>query len=262
MYKFDCEKTYLQIQANWLQFGQMLKAKKWVLGISGGKDSTVVAALAARIFGPENVIGVSMPCDGQKDIDDVNQVFDVLKIKRVSIDIGDAYYALLQGLENNCIDATSDTKINLAPRLRMSTLYAVAQSVEGVVLNTDNLSERILGYSTLWGDSVGSYAPIQDLTVTEVVKLGEWLGIPDNLIHKKPGDGLQALGDEERMGIRYEFLDHLIRNIPLEMTAEQDEMAKRCDERFARNLFKHEMINLPGPKFDFPNSYWRLNIVD
>lgn len=256
MYKFECEKVFNTIKEDWLKFQSELNTQKWVIGISGGKDSTVVATLASKIFSPENIVGISMPCNGQKDLDDVNQVFDVLKINRISVDIGEAYNVLLHKLENNNIEPSNNTKINLAPRLRMSTLYAVAQSVNGIVLNTDNLSEHILGYSTLWGDSVGDYAPIKNLTVTEVIKLGEWLGIPDNLIHKKPGDGLQPLGDEERMGIRYSFLDKLIRReIIKNLSDEEIEMIKRINDRFVKNYFKHTLINIPGPNFNYPNSY-------
>jgi len=189
-YEFDAEKAYNAIRSDWKDFMSGIGTDKVVVGISGGKDSTVVAYLAASVFGSKNVYGVMMPCDGQKDIDDSKEVIRLTGINSVTIDIGDAYRSILDSVENNSIEVSEDSRINTAPRIRMSALYAVAQSVGGIVANTSNLTEDVLGYATLWGDSVGSYAPIQHLTVTEVIRLGEWFMVPDCLIRKVPADGL------------------------------------------------------------------------
>ena len=120
------------------------------------------------------------------------------------------FYNLLDAFDANGIEPSIDTKINIPPRLRMTATYAVAQTFGGIVLNTSNLTEDILGYCTLWGDTTGSYAPIQGLTVTEVLKLGDYIGIPYDLVHKTPADGLQTLSDEERLGVKYADVDQFI----------------------------------------------------
>lgn len=217
---------------------------KVVIGISGGKDSSVVAGIFSRILGSENVIGVSMPCNGQKDIEDVNAVFNVLGIKRIDIDIGNAFNVILEKIANNNIDISYDTKTNLPARLRMSTLYAIAQSVNGIVLNTCNLSEDYVGYATFGGDNLGSYAPIKNLTVTEVIALGDWLGLPYNLTHKTPIDGLQTLSDEEKLGMSYNDIDEYIRE-----NNGTDEIKDKINVLYAKNKFKLDIINIPGPTF-------------
>lgn len=222
--------------------------RKSSLGISGGKDSTVVAGLFAKMLGRDNVIGVSLPCDGQKDMSDVDKVFWHLGIRRATIDIGDAFHFIVNSLENNAIDVSCDTKTNLPARLRMSTLYAVAQSVGGIVLNTCNLSEDICSYSTIYGDCAGSYAPIQGLTVTEIIALGDWLGLPRELTYKTPVDGLQPLSDEEKLGFTYAKLDKFIRRN--EGTNEFKEMIYK---KYLSGKFKTDIVQIPQPRFDYPN---------
>lgn len=241
-----CPLTAYEIIADrWREWAKSVGAEKWVLGVSGGKDSTVVAYLAARIFGPENVYGVMMPCREQKDIADSLRVCELTGIHAKTVNIGDAFGSIITQ-----IDAPSETaKTNLPPRLRMAALYAVAQSVGGFVLNTCNLSEDTLGYSTLWGDSVGSFSPLQGLTVTEIISLGSWLGIPEDLICKTPADGLQDKTDEDNLGVKYADVDCLIRR----GMADTPTMC-RVKDLYARNRFKQQLIRLPGPRFDFlPN---------
>ena len=248
-YKFDEKEAYNIIATHWKNWAKKYNIKNFVIGISGGKDSTVVAALGCKIFGKKHIIGVSMPCDGQKDIEDVNKVFKHLGIKRIDIDIGDAFFAIRNSLENNSIDISEDTKINLPARLRMSTLYAVAQSLKNAtVLNTCNLSEDTVGYATLYGDSAGSYAPISQLTVTEIRKFGEWLKIPTELVHKTPIDGLQAKTDEEKLGMTYAQIDDFIRN-----NGTSKELKKKIAAKYNANKFKTEIIQIPHPTFNYPN---------
>lgn len=207
---------------NWIQYwfkenGPNCNA---VIGISGGKDSTVVAALCVEALGKDRVIGVLMPNGEQSDIDTSYRVVDYLDIRAIEINIGDTYKALMQAIIDGVWDAkeefptfsvSNQTRINLPPRLRMSTLYAVSQSVNGRVSNNCNLSEDYVGYSTRWGDSVGDFAPLANLTVTEVKAIGRELGLPDEFIEKVPSDGLCGKTDEDNLGFSYDTLDRYIR---------------------------------------------------
>ena len=249
--KVSCKRLFDSIVLDWnrwIEENGIPKESKWVVAISGGKDSTVVAALAARKFGPENVVGVTLPCDGQKDFDDSLKVIDHLGIRHVSIDIGDAVRSLLQGLENNAIDASYDAKTNLPARVRMATTYAVAQSVGGIVLNTCNLTETVLGYCSLFGDDCGSYSPIGNLTVTEVIALGDWLKLPRELTHKTPIDGLQPLTDEEKLGMKYADVDEFIRD-----DKGTPELKDKVVDMYLRNRFKRRIVRVPAPFIELPN---------
>lgn len=234
----------------WIEDNKIPSDTKWVVAISGGKDSTVVAALATKKFGKENVVGVALPCDGQKDFNDSLTVFKHLGIKYVNIDIGDSVFYILQGIENNAIDVSYDTKTNLPARIRMSTTYAVAQSVHGIVLCTANLTESVLGYCSLFGDDCGSFAPLKNLTVTEVISLGDWLGLPYELTHKTPIDGLQPLSDEEKLGMKYADVDKFIRN-----NEGSDELKEKVRSMYAKNKFKTDIVRVPGPYFPLNRNY-------
>jgi NAD+ synthase len=242
------EYAYEIISTHWHEWINInnFKSKKWVIAISGGKDSTIVAALAAKLFGKENVIGVTLPCDEQKDINDSMRVINAYCGQHININIGDMFHSILNGLDVNCLEASNDTKINIPPRLRMTVTYAVAQTVNGIVLNTSNLTEDILGYCTLWGDTTGSYAPLQGLTVTEVLSLGKWLGIDEDLVYKVPADGLQGQTDEERLGMKYYEVDNIIRGNYTDIV-----LMHNIYTRYRANKFKLDMIKLPGPKFEF-----------
>ena len=183
-----------------------------VIGISGGKDSSVVAALCLRALGKDRVIGVQMPQGVQPDISDSNDIIRFLGIRSYCVNIGDIYNNITSQLDSMGLKDNSVANTNLQPRLRMSTLYAVSQRLNGRVANTCNLSEDYIGWSTKWGDSCGDFSPISNLTCTEVIMIGEYLGIPDHLIHKVPSDGLCGKTDEDKFGFTYEVLDKVIRH--------------------------------------------------
>lgn len=186
---------------------------KAVIGISGGKDSSICAALCVKALGKDRVLGVLMPNGVQADFGDSTEICRFLDIKYVPINIEPAFSSL--ACQITCrLDDNEDMRINLPPRLRMATLYAVAQAIPegGRVVNTSNYSERTIGYSTKYGDSVGDFSPLGELTVTEVKAIGHELGLPDYLVDKPPADGLSGMTDEEKIGFTYEQLDDYIFN--------------------------------------------------
>lgn len=209
-----------------------------VVGISGGKDSSVVAALCVEALGAERVIGVLMPQGEQSDIDMAYMLADHLKIKRYVVNVKEAVDGVLKNMPET-LQVTEQTKVNLPARIRMATLYAVSQSVNGRVANTCNLSEDWVGYSTRYGDSVGDFSPLSNLTVTEVKAIGHVLGLPSVLVEKTPIDGLCGKTDEENLGFSYEKLDVYIR------TGVMEDEAKKAliDGMHERNLFK--LLKMP-----------------
>lgn len=235
---------------------------KAVIGISGGKDSTVVAYLAVKAYGKENVVGVMMPNGEQKDINDSKRVCELLGIKNLTVNIGDAYRSLTGAICVNLMDDVSNgvlnSKIpsqystNTPARLRMTTLYGVAAILGGRVLNTCNRSEDVLGYSTFYGDSAGSYGPICDYTVTEVRRIGLALGAPEDLVMKAPDDGMCGSTDEQNLSkqldipnFTYERLDHLIRR-EIECDFSFNEI-ERIRNLYNKMKFKIEIIRMPHP---------------
>ena len=208
-----------------------------MLGISGGKDSTVTAALCVEALGKDRVIGVMMPNGEQKDISDSIRVCDLLDIKNYTFNIKKAVDAEIEGLRKIGIEPTEQTIINLPPRIRMATLYAVSQSNNGRVMNTCNLSEDWVGYSTRYGDSAGDVAPLAKLTVDEVRKVGLELGLPYDLVYKTPSDGLCGKTDEDNLGFTYAALDKYLR------TGECDPQIKEIiDRKHLLNKFKMELM--------------------
>lgn len=251
--QFDVEYAFNVINNHWQEWlvYNGLENKKMIVAISGGKDSTIVAALAAKIFGKDNVVGVLLPCEQQSDINDSYKVVDLYCGDYIEINIGDIFNSLFNNIVKKYKDSDlTNTRINIPPRLRMTATYAVAQAVDGIVLNTSNLTEDILGYCTLYGDTAGSYAPIQGLTVTEVLQLGDYLKIPHELLYKTPADGLQDKTDEERLGLKYSDVDKYIRNNVGSYIFKRNVLIKYYD-----NKFKLDMIHIPGPKFLDYNNY-------
>jgi NAD+ synthase len=180
-----------------------------VIGISGGKDSLIVGKICVEALGADRVIGVMMPCGVQKDISDSIRVCEYLGIKNYTINIEDAVNATLKQMEDAGIEISNQTRVNLPPRIRMATLYAVSQSHNGRVSNNCNLSENICGFSTRYGDAAGDFSPLSHLTTVEIVQIGDYLGIPYDLVHKVPMDGLNTnendeyITDEDVMGVKY-----------------------------------------------------------
>ena len=198
---------------SWIRewFEQNGKGCNAVIGISGGKDSSVVAALCVEALGKERVIGVLMPNGEQPDIDCSKQLVAYLGIPYFVCNIQKAVDGVLESLQESGVEISRQTRINLPPRIRMSTLYALSQSKNGRVANTCNLSEDWVGYSTRYGDAAGDFAPLGKLTVQEVKAIGHHLGIPMNLVEKVPSDGLTERTDEDNLGFTYAVLDEYIR---------------------------------------------------
>ena len=213
-----------------------------VLGISGGKDSSVAAALCVEALGKDRVIGVLMPNGEQHDIDMAHLLCEHLGIENYMVNIHDA----VEGVKNAMpagFELSNQSIVNLPPRIRMATVYAVSQSRNGRVVNTCNLSEDWVGYSTRYGDAAGDFSPMSHLTVDEVKQVGRYLGLPAVLVDKVPIDGLCGKTDEDNLGFTYAALDRYIR------TGEIDdpETKERIDRLHRRNLFKLKMM----PSFDY-----------
>lgn len=212
-----------------------------IVGISGGKDSSIVAALCVEALGKDRVIGVLMPCGIQHDIDMAELLVKHLDIKHYVVNIKDAVDALKASMP---FEMSNQSNVNLPPRVRMTTLYAVAQSHNGRVANTCNMSEDWVGYSTRYGDAAGDFSPCANITVTEMKQIGRILGLPDVLVDKTPIDGLCGKTDEENLGFTYAELDEYIRTGKID---DEDKKAS-IDHKHKMNLFKMEMM----PMFD-PN---------
>lgn len=247
-YNFNVEKVKNDL-IQWIRdwFEENGKFCRAIIGISGGKDSTVVAALCVEALGRDRVIGVLMPNGEQKDISDSHKVCEFLGIRNFTINIKDSVDSILSQMEKSGIVITNQTRTNLPARVRMSTLYAVSQSNIGRVSNNCNLSEDVMGYSTKYGDAAGDFSPLSGLTTLEVVAIGDSLGLPYELTHKTPIDGLNTnedgsyVTDEQSMGVTYEEIHRYVRDtdsLPVEVK-------NKISEQQQKNLFKLK----PIPKF-------------
>ena len=214
-----------------------------VIGISGGKDSSVVAALCVEALGRDRVIGVLMPCGAQPDIDCAYELVHHLGIRHYLLNIKAAADGMKAALPVD-FDLSAQSAQNLPPRLRMAAVYMISQSCNGRVANTCNLSEDWVGYSTRYGDSAGDFSPCSRLTVNEVKQIGRVLGLPDCLVDKAPSDGLTGKTDEDNLGFTYAELDRYIR------TGEIDDPAKKAliDRKHAANLFKLQLMPVFEPE--------------
>ena len=212
--------------------------KTAVIGISGGKDSSTVAALAVAAYGKENVMGVLMPDGVQPDIDYSNGLVDVLDIPHVTINIHDAVQGVVKEMERVGLTPSRQTLVNLPSRIRMATLYAVAQTVEqGIVINTSNLSEDWVGYCTIYGDSAGAFSPLGMYTTEEVIALGRQLGLPEKFLIKPPSDGLTGLTDEDNLGFTYHAVNEYVRRGTVDPTIKE-----QIDDRHRVSRFKFQTI--------------------
>lgn len=242
---FDAEKVKNEC-VKWIRdfFERSGKGCNAIVGISGGKDSSIAAALCVEALGKDRVIGVLMPQGKQHDIDMAYLLVNHLGIKHYVINIKDGVDAVLNSISKE-LKITDQSRQNLPPRIRMSTLYAVSQSCNGRVCNTCNLSEDWVGYSTRYGDSVGDFSPLSNLTVTEVKQIGHLLGVPKELVEKTPIDGLCGKTDEENLGFTYAELDRYIR----EGVIEDRRKKAIIDEKHRNNLFKLELMPSFKPEF-------------
>lgn len=207
-----------------------------IVAVSGGKDSSVVAALLVEALGKDRVIGVLLPRGVQPDIDMSYALVNHLGIKYYEINIGETMDALIKEMQTVMgEDAVSkQTIVNLPPRIRMAATYAVSQSLNGRVANTCNLSEDWVGYATRYGDNAGDFSPLSKLTVQEVKAIGRELGLPEFLVEKVPSDGLQEKTDEDNLGFTYAVLDRYIR----EGVIEDQKTKERIDHLHKINAFK------------------------
>lgn len=254
-YSFDAKsitKDCIQWIKEW--FDKNGKGCNAVVGISGGKDSSIVAALCVAALGKDRVIGVLMPNGEQTDIEYAYMLIDKLGIKYNIFDISDILYECLfcgfctynpisEEIVDN-VEWSEQTKINLPARIRMTILYAVSQSMNGRVANTCNLSEDWVGYATRYGDAAGDFSPLSNLTVTEVKEIGRVLGLPDELIDKVPSDGLCGKTDEDNLGFTYEVLDKYIRTGEIEDETVRD----KIDSMHEKNLFKLQLMPAYNPE--------------
>lgn len=248
-YSFDAKKTKEEI-VTWIRnyFRKNGSDCNAVIGMSGGKDSTIVAALCCEALGKDRVFGVIMPNTAMKDSDIAVEICEYLDIDYMDINIGEAYDSLTEELAANDIKLSSNAATNLPARLRMSTLFMVAQSVNGRVANTCNYSEDYVGWATLFGDGAGQFSPLGKLTVTEVKQIGYELGLPKKFIEKIPADGLTDKSDEDNFGFTYQFLDRYIRTGDF---GNDTATAAHIDKMHDANTFKL----LPMPMYN-PNCNW------
>lgn len=225
---------------NWIRdfFEKNGKGCNAIIGISGGKDSSTVAALCVEALGADRVIGVLMPNGVQSDIDDAKKLVKHLNIKHFIINIKASVDGIIKEMKESGIEVLNQTIINLPPRIRMSTLYAVSQSHNGRVANTCNLSEDWVGYSTRYGDAAGDFSPLANLTVQEVKEIAKALNLPIELVEKVPSDGLSGLSDEQKIGFTYATLDKYIRT----GVCEDPEIKEKIDRMHKNNLFKLQLM--------------------
>jgi len=218
---------------------------KAVIGISGGKDSSTVAALCCAALGKERVIGVMMPNGIQADIEDSKRLCAFLGIKNYTVNINKAYEGLTSAIKEACgiKETPAQYNTNTPARLRMASLYSIA-ALEGNcrVSNNGNYSECLAGYFTLWGDGAGDFAPLARLFVSEVIQLGKDLGLPQELVEKAPSDGMSGMTDEEKLGFSYCDLENVARGNTDKVSPE---LCKKIQDKFSSMAFKIKLLNIP-----------------
>lgn len=227
MVKFNPEKVHDRIIA-WIQdwFAVNGMDSNAIIGISGGKDSTITAALLVEALGKDRVIGVLMPNGEQSDIEDARKVVRLLGIKYFEINIKRAYDGLTSEIfKKTRMDLNNSYKTNTPARVRMATLYGIAALYNGRVAETSNYSEYYCGWGTKWGDSCGDFGLLGTLTVTEIRQLGDYMKLPKELVYKTPSDGMSGKSDEEKLGFSYIILDNYIRGKKID-----DNVAKQIEK--------------------------------
>ena len=211
----DIEKEVNEI-TKWIRsYVEESRADGVVIGNSGGKDSATVIALAHKALGKEKVLTIAMPCNSIKtDIEDAKLIADTFELPLIEVNLGATFSALENEIDKIVTPKEEwrlkEAKINAKPRLRMTTLYYIAQNLNYLVLGTGNKCEATVGYTTKWGDSASDLNPIGDFTVDEVLQIGAYLGVPDKIIKKAPNDGLGGLTDKEKLGVTYKQIAEYI----------------------------------------------------
>ena len=237
---------------NWIrEYVESSHAKGVVVGNSGGKDSATVLALASKALGKDRVLAIGMPCNSiPQDLDDAQLVANTFGVRMIEINLTNPYdlyeQTLIDSLDNNDIELINESKVNIRPRLRMTTLYAVAQSLGYLVIGTGNLCEAMVGYTTKWGDNASDFNPLGNFTVDEVRFIGSYLGVPDQIVHKAPADGLGRQTDEEKLGVTYKQIEEYIetgKTDPEAMAIIKDKYEKTRHKRSLVPVYKVERIN-------------------
>ena len=237
---------------NWIrEYVESSHAKGVVVGNSGGKDSATVLALASKALGKDRVLAIGMPCNSiPQDLDDAQLVANTFGVRMIEINLTNPYdlyeQTLIDSLDNNDIKLINESKVNIKPRLRMTTLYAVAQSLGYLVIGTGNLCEAMVGYTTKWGDNASDLNPLVHFTVDEVRFIGSYLGVPDQIVHKAPADGLGRQTDEEKLGVTYKQIEEYIetgKTDPEAMAIIKDKYEKTRHKRSLVPVYKVERIN-------------------
>ncbi len=256
------EKDVLEKEAEnaikWIrEYVEKVGAKGIVVGNSGGKDSATVLAMAEKAIGKENVVAVSMPChSNSNDFEDAKLVAETFGVKFLNVDLSNCYEQMEKEIQSelNRIsneELSKEAQINIKPRLRMTTLYGIAQTLGYLVIGTGNLCEAMVGYTTKWGDSASDFNPIGNFTVAEVLEIGRYLGVPEKILKKAPNDGLGGQTDEEKMGITYQQIAEMIETGNTEENAKK-EILKRAQ----RSKHKRE----PIPVYTFKRNNYIVDI--
>ncbi len=231
---------------------ESVKAEGVVIGNSGGKDSATVLAMAVKALGKDKVLAVSMPCHSNiNDFEDAELVANTFGVKTIKIELTNSYNEFEKEIneklvKNNMSELIDESKVNIKPRFRMTTLYSIAQTLGYMVIGTGNLCEIMVGYTTKWGDSGSDFNPIGNFTVNEVLEIGRMLGVPEKILRKAPSDGLGNLTDEQKMGITYNQIEEMIETGYTEKVA-KDEIIRRY------NNSKHKREVVPVYKFNRKN---------
>ncbi len=225
---------------NWIkQYVQNSGAKGVVIGNSGGKDSATVLAMASKAIGSKNVLAVSMPCNSRNsDFEDADLVAKTFEVKNIKVDLSKSYEEMEKqiNLKTNK-NLSKESTINIKPRLRMTTLYGIAQTLGYLVIGTGNLCEAMVGYTTKWGDNSSDFNPIGNFTVNEVLEIGKILGVPEKILKKAPSDGLGEQTDEEKMGIKYSQIEEMI-----EMGNTEEEAKEEIIKRYKSSKHKRSLV--------------------
>ena len=226
-------KNEVSLIIDWIKdFVKSSGAKGVVVGNSGGKDSAVVIALCVKALGKENVLTVAMPCSSiPQDLADAKLVADTFEVPMLTVDLGSVYENLCLEIESQITDNIAPyVSINIRPRLRMTTLYAIAQQRNFLVVGTGNACEQFIGYTTKWGDNASDFNPIAEFTVSEVLEIGKILGVPSTILNKAPNDGLGSGNDEEKLGITYKEIEEYILTGKTKKTVSMEKIKKMHEQ--------------------------------